>query len=402
MSDTSCTRVMPSRRWGHHPAVLVAGILLIAMNLRAPFTSVAPLLESLQQALGFNATAAGLLMILPLLAFVIVSPLVPRLARGLGLERSAFLALLIIALGIVLRAQGSVLALYLGLALVGAGIAIGNVLLPSLVKRDFPNHIALLTSCYVLTMGIMAAIASSTAIPLEQATTSGWRFALVAMLVLPIITMLVWWPQLSSRTAPLIACAPVARSTSIWKSPLAWQVTIFMGFNSLVYYTVNSWLPTILADSGFTAEQAGSLHGVLQLASAVPGLVLVPLMPRLKDQRMIACLAPGMSLAGFIGLLLAPEWALAWVILIGGGAGAAFILALSFVGMRSRNSSQAASLSSMAQTVGYLVAAMGPPIIGGMHDWFGNWQLALMVCVGACALMACFGFLAGRNLQLPE
>ncbi|MEP4559224.1 MFS transporter [Cobetia amphilecti] len=400
----------PVRRLSH-PAVLIAGILLIAMNLRAPFTSIAPLLERLQAALGFNATAAGLLMILPLLAFVVVSPWVPRLARGLGLERSLFLALVTIAAGIVLRVQGSMLALYLGIGLIGAGIAVGNVLLPSLVKRSFAQHVALLTSCYVLTMGIMAAIASALMVPLAQGSSAGWQYAMLIVVVLPLVTMGVWWPQLSRRSLPAAkeaekdvekGAARPMRQAAVWRSPLAWQVTLFMGINSLLFYTVNSWLPSMLADNGFSAEKAGSLHGLLQLASALPGLILVPLMPRLKDQRLIALATPCMSLAGFIGLWLMPEWALVWVLLLGAGSGASFILALSFMGLRARDAMQSASLSSMAQTLGYLLAAMGPPLIGALYDMQGNWQLALMVCAFLSVLMAGVGWLAGRDRQLPE
>lgn len=405
----------PVRRLSH-PAVLIAGILLIAMNLRAPFTSIAPLLERLQAALGFNATAAGLLMILPLLAFVVVSPWVPRLARGLGLERSLFLALVAIAAGIALRVQGSMLALYLGIGLIGAGIAVGNVLLPSLVKRSFAQHVALLTSCYVLTMGIMAAIASALMVPLAQGSSAGWQYAMLIVVVLPLVTMGVWWPQLSRRSLPAAAkeaekgaekdvekgAARPVRQAAVWHSPLAWQVTLFMGINSLLFYTVNSWLPSMLADNGFSAEKAGSLHGLLQLASALPGLILVPLMPRLKDQRLIAFATPCMSLAGFIGLWLMPEWALVWVLLLGAGSGASFILALSFMGLRARDAMQSASLSSMAQTLGYLLAAMGPPLIGALYDMQGNWQLALMVCAVLSVLMAGVGWLAGRDRQLPE
>ncbi|GED42451.1 cyanate transporter [Cobetia marina] len=388
--------------------MLIAGILMIAMNLRAPFTSIAPLLERLQAALGFNATAAGLLMILPLLAFVVVSPWVPRLARHVGLERSVFLALLAIAAGIVLRVQGNTLALYVGIALIGAGIAVGNVLLPSLVKRSFPRHIALLTSCYVLTMGIMAAIASAVMVPLAQDSTDGWQFAMLIVVILPLMTMVVWWPQLSHRSLPAAAkeaekaASRPVRQAAVWRSPLAWQVTLFMGINSLLFYTVNSWLPSMLADNGFSPEKAGSLHGLLQLASALPGLILVPLMPRLKDQRLIAFATPCMSLAGFIGLWLMPEWALVWVLLLGAGSGASFILALSFMGLRARDAMQSASLSSMAQTLGYLLAAMGPPLIGALYDMQGNWQLALMVCAFLSVLMAGVGWLAGRDRQLPE
>jgi len=293
---------------------------------------------------------------------------------------------------------------------------VGNVLLPSLVKRSFAQHVALLTSCYVLTMGIMAAIASALMVPLAQGSSAGWQYAMLIVVVLPLVTMGVWWPQLSRRSLPAAAkeaekgaekdvekgAARPVRQAAVWHSPLAWQVTLFMGINSLLFYTVNSWLPSMLADNGFSAEKAGSLHGLLQLASALPGLILVPLMPRLKDQRLIAFATPCMSLAGFIGLWLMPKWALVWVLLLGAGSGASFILALSFMGLRARDAMQSASLSSMAQTLGYLLAAMGPPLIGALYDMQGNWQLALMVCAVLSVLMAGVGWLAGRDRQLPE
>jgi CP family cyanate transporter-like MFS transporter len=231
---------------------------------------------------------------------------------------------------------------------------------------------------------------------------------MLIVVILPVVTMVVWWPQLSHRSLPTAAkeaekgAARPVRQVAVWHSPLAWQVTLFMGINSLLFYTVNSWLPSMLADNGFSPEKAGSLHGLLQLASALPGLILVPLMPRMKDQRLIAFATPCMSLAGFIGLWLMPGWALVWVLLLGAGSGGSFILALSFMGLRARDAMQSASLSSMAQTLGYLLAAMGPPLIGALYDRQGDWQLALMVCASLSVLMAGIGGLAGRDRQLPE
>ena len=167
-------------------------------------------------------------------------------------------------------------------------------------------------------------------------------------------------------------------------SALAWQVTLFLGINSFVFYVMVSWLPAILQDAGYTAEQAGSLHGLLQLMSAGPALFLAPAVRRMKDQRAVAAGAAGASCVAMIGLIVAPGWASLWIVLMGLGMGAGIILGLAFVGLRARHAQQAASLSGMAQFVGYLLAASGPLLIGALHDALGGWSAALALCAAAC------------------
>ncbi|MFJ3046269.1 MFS transporter [Herbaspirillum chlorophenolicum] len=372
--------------------LLIVGILLIAANLRAPVTGVGPLLGLLQQAFGLGAGAAGLLVTLPLLCFALVSPLSAWAARDLGLERTLFLALALIAAGIVLRSAGSLTALLVGTCVIGCGIAAGNVLLPSLLKRDFPDDMTRLTAIYAITMGGASALGSVCAVPLAQAL--GWSWALTAFIVLPLAAMLAWLPQLRRHTAP--ASASRARGGAMWRSALAWQVTLFLGFNSFVYYVVTAWLPSILSASGYSAVAAGNLHGLLQLASALPGLLLVPLVRRLKDQRLLAAGMAACTVLSVLGLIAAPGLAMAWVPLFGFGTGAVFILGLSFVGLRVATPQQAAALSAMAQSVGYLMAATGPSLVGRIHDAAGNWNLVLGICALLSVLMGIFGMLAGR------
>ncbi|KQR73738.1 MFS transporter [Burkholderia sp. Leaf177] len=384
------------------PALLVSGILLIAANLRAPFTGVAPLLGMIRANAGLTTTEAGMLITLPLLAFAIVSPFAARVAREYGLERSLFAALVLIGVGIAVRSTGTVWCLYLGTAVIGGGIALGNVLLPSLLKRDFSDRTATLTSAYALTMGVGAAIASVIAIPLARVFNSDWRLVIGAFIVVPIVTALIWLPQLGSRTSPSRDTATPPHGGDVWRSALAWQVTLFLGLNSFVYYVAVSWLPAILHDAGFSADKAGSLHGVLQLATAVPGLLLLPIVRKMKDQRMIAFLASITSALGLLGLLLAPSFAMVWIILFGLGAGATIILGLSFASLRASNSHQAAALSGMSQCVGYLLAAAGPPLVGRLHDASGNWNVALAICVVLCLVMALLGLFAGRAVHISS
>ncbi|CAB3836511.1 2-nitroimidazole transporter [Achromobacter insuavis] len=384
------------------PVLLIVGILFIAMALRAPVTGVPPLVGLIREQLGLSNTAAGMLITLPLLAFAVVSLVSAGMARRHGLERTLFFALLLIGCGIVLRSQGQAWALYAGTAVIGSGIAIGNVLLPSLLKRDFPQRLAGLTSAYVLTMSIAAGAASALAVPLASLAGGDWRISTLCMLVIPLAGALLWLPQLANHTPPASSTAHAPHGGRLWHSPLAWQVTLYLGINSFVFYVGVSWLPAILRDAGYSAERAGSLHGLLQLMSAGPALFLAPVVRRMKDQRAAAFCSAAASLVAFSGLIVAPGWATLWIVLLGLGTGGGIILGLMFVGLRASHAQQAAALSGMAQCIGYLFAASGPTLVGALHDRLGGWSVALGLCAGLCVAMAGCGLLAGRNIQVGQ
>ncbi len=384
------------------PVLLIVGILFIAMALRAPVTGVPPLVGLIREQLGLSNTAAGMLITLPLLAFAVVSLVSAGMARRHGLERTLFFALLLIGGGIVLRSQGQAWALYAGTAVIGSGIAIGNVLLPSLLKRDFPQRLAGLTSAYVLTMSIAAGAASALAVPLASLAGGDWRISTLCMLVIPLAGALLWLPQLANHTPPASSTAHAPHGGRLWHSPLAWQVTLYLGINSFVFYVGVSWLPAILRDAGYSAERAGSLHGLLQLMSAGPALFLAPVVRRMKDQRAAAFCSAAASLVAFSGLIVAPGWATLWIVLLGLGTGGGIILGLMFVGLRASHAQQAAAMSGMAQCIGYLFAASGPTLVGALHDRLGGWSVALGLCAGLCVAMAGCGLLAGRNIQVGQ
>lgn len=376
--------------------LVLVGILLIASALRAPITGVAPMLGMIRETTGISAAEAGVLTTLPLLAFAAISPFAAGLARRYGIEKSLFAAMLIVASGIVLRSTGSISALFLGTATIGAGIAVANVLLPSLLKRDFPTRIASVTGAYAITSGLAQTVASMAAIPLARLPGSDWHLALACALIFPVAALLAWLPQLRSYSLPTEETAAAADRAPVWHSLLAWQVTGFLGLTSLVFYVVVGWLPAILTQAGYSAATSGSLHGLSQLATAIAGLVLGAAVRRTKDQR---ALAIGVSLTtclSLLGLWQLPAFAALWVALFGFGAGAAFVLGLTFVSLRAANSHQAAALSGMAQCLGYSLAAAGPPLAGLAHDTTGNWGLALGLCAVATLLMAALGSLAGR------
>ncbi|WP_423979008.1 CynX/NimT family MFS transporter [Klebsiella aerogenes] len=379
--------------------LLIVGILFIAATLRVTFTGIAPLQDAIRAEYQLTTAQTGLLTTLPLLAFGLVSPLAAGVARRFGIERSLLLAMVIICLGIGLRSLPSAAWLYIGTALIGCGIALGNVLLPGLIKRDFSGHVARMTGAYSITMGAAAAAGSAMVVPLALAGF-GWRGALLLLMVFPLLALLLWLPQARRQATTPMTGSGAAHNRGIWRSALAWQVTLFLGINSLVYYVIVGWLPAILQSMGYSEAQAGSLHGLLQLATAAPGLAIPLVLHRLKDQRGIAVLVALMCVVSTLGLWLLPGQAVIWTLIFGFGSGATMILGLTFIGLRASSAHQAAALSGMAQTIGYLLAACGPPLIGKIHDAYGDWHIPLIIVALIAVVMALFGALAGRAREI--
>ncbi|ELC8267243.1 CynX/NimT family MFS transporter [Salmonella enterica] len=386
---------------GKHGALLIAGILMIATTLRVTFTGAAPLLETIRSDYGLSTAQTGLLTTLPLLAFALVSPLAAGIARRFEMERSLFAAMLLICAGIALRSLPSAALLFAGTAIIGCGIALGNVLLPGLIKRDFSQHVARLTGAYSLTMGAAAALGSALVVPLAL-HGFGWRGALLMLMLFPLLAFLIWLPQWRTTRSANLSSSRALHERGIWRSPLAWQVTLFLGLNSLIYYVIIGWLPTILISHGYSEAQAGSLHGLLQLATAAPGLAIPLILHRFNDQRWIAALVSLLCAVGAAGLWFVPGQAIIWTLLFGFGSGATMILGLTFIGLRASSAHQAAALSGMAQSVGYLLAACGPPVMGKLHDASGSWYLPLSGVTVLAIIMAIFGLYAGRDREIAS
>jgi MFS transporter, CP family, cyanate transporter len=375
--------------------LLVLGIVLLAANLRPALTGVAPLIGQIRADTGISNGVAGLLTTLPLLAFGLLSPIAPRVARRFGMERVLLASLLVLVAGILLRWAGVVAALFLGTVVLGAAIAVANVLLPGLVKREFPEHAGLMTSVYSTSLGISAALAAGMSVPLAQLAGIGWRGALAVWALPVLLAGVAWLPQLSRSDQP---ADPDARSSpgvrDLWRSPLAWKVTLFMGLQSLSYYVTLTWLPEILQAEGMGAARAGWMLGLSQAVAIVTMFLSPMIAERRPSQRGVVVVAVGMSGVGALGLLVAGSTASTlWVVLLGLGQGAAFSLALTFFALRAPDPGHAAALSGMAQSVGYLLAAGGPFLFGVLRDATGAWTvpLALLLTVTICLLIAGIG-----------
>ena len=254
------------------------------------------------------------------------------------------------------------------------------MLLPSLVKREFPEHAGLMTSVYSTSLGISAAFAASVSVPLTQVAGIGWRGAL-AVWALPVFLAAAWLPQLGRKDRPADSSASSSPGIKdLWRSPLAWQVTLFMGLQSLAYYVTLTWLPEILQEDGMGAARAGWMLGLSQ-AVAVLAMFLAPMIAgRRRSQRGVVAVAAVVSGAGALGLLVAGSAAgTLWVVLLGLGQGASFSLALTFFALRAPDHAHAAALSGMAQSVGYLLAAAGPFLFGVLRDATGAWKVPLVL-----------------------
>ncbi|QHS15209.1 MULTISPECIES: MFS transporter [unclassified Shewanella] len=383
-------------------ALLVIGILLIAANLRAPFTGIAPVLEQIISHFGLSGSQAGFLTTLPLIAFAIVSPMAAFFARKQGLEHALFAALILILLGIGARFVDSSAMLLIGTAIIGVGIAIANVLLPSLIKRDFATKIALMTSAYVLTMGVVSGGFSALVFPLSQLNGLGWQLALGSAAIITVASLIVWTAQLGKHTKPTYSAHQSAPSKSVWRYLLAWQISLLLGLNSFLNYIIITWLPSILTDTGHSAVEAGAYHGAFQIATALPGLILIPLLAKLKDQSALSFILALLSAGSALGLLYMPHFAFVWTLMLGFCSGACFILGLSFISLRTDDPHQAASLSGMSQSVGYLLAAVGPMVAGALHTSTGSWDAPLWLCAIAGVLCALCGLGGGRNTTLHK
>ncbi len=256
--------------------LLILGILLIASTLRTPITSVAPMLGMIRDTNGISATEAGMLMTLPLLAFAAISPFSAGLARRYGIEKSLFGALIVVATGIALRSSGPIWALFVGTGTLGTGIAVANVLLPSLLKRDFPDRVAGLTGAYAIVSGLAQALASTAAIPLAQMPGSNWHLALAGTLIFPVAALIVWIPQLQMPAAPRQEASSMHGRGYVWRSALAWQVTGFLGLTSLVFYVIVGWLPSILAEASYPRRPPARCMGCANWQSRSPACSSVP------------------------------------------------------------------------------------------------------------------------------
>jgi CP family cyanate transporter-like MFS transporter len=378
--------------------------------MRACLAAISPMVGEIQHTFGLSTTVSGLITTVPVLFQGLGAPLTPRLTRRFGTERVVLGAVLVLGAGVLLRVLPSVAALYAGCVVIGVAIAVLNVSMPGLVKREFPQRAAAMTGVYSTTMLVGATLAAGSSVPLEHALGGGWRASLGAWSLLALVAAVAWLPQVlkarqdraagvAAGAAPAVAAAkPIA---GIWRLPLAWQISLFMGISSLMVYTLVAWMPTMLADHGMSRDQSGLVFAFSNLVQ-VAGAFLVPLLAgRLTRQRGLAVAMAALNAAGVTMLLLAPvsgAWAAAAV--LGLAQGGSLGLALAFIVLRTDSVAGAAQLGGMSQAVGYLIAALGPVGGGALHQLTGSWTPVLLVLLALAGAAALAGWGAGRDRTL--
>ncbi|NDZ79858.1 MFS transporter [Streptomyces sp. SID10853] len=389
-----------------HPAVLLIGIVLASLNMRAALASVSPLIGEISDTFGLSSTASSLVTSVPVLFLGVGAMIAPWLARRFGTEVVLLCALILLAVGVLVRVLPSVFALYGGGVLAGTAIALLNVLMPGLIKRDFPDRAASMTSVYTGAMIGGATLCAAASVPLEKAFGNSWQASLAFWSLLAAVAAVAWLPQVliaRGRTGHEVRVAPAGTgpARSIWRSALAWQVTLFMGLQSLWSYVLIAWMPTIFTDHGMSRSTAGVIFAFNNLVQ-VAGAFGVPLLAgRMRSQRPLIVLVTSMVAVGYAGLMVAPvSGAWLWSAVLGVGQGGAVGLALTLIVLRSGDAQTAARLSGMAQTVGYLLAAVGPLTAGAVYQATGSWTLPIALVLGVCAAALVVGLFAARDRKV--
>ncbi|MGE0216408.1 CynX/NimT family MFS transporter [Mycolicibacterium sp.] len=377
--------------------LLVSGLVAIALNQRPTIVAAGVLVGELRTDTGIGAAPASLLTTLPLACFGVFALLAPPMGRRLGLDRTLAIALTVLLVGICLRLAPSLAALFIGTAIAGSGIAVTNVLLPSVIKRDFPDRLGSAMGAYSVLLSGGAALASVATIPMGEILGTGWRTTLAVWGVLVVVALGLWLPRTFRRqhAADHTEMYPPA---GIWRSPLAWSVAGFMALQSLVYFALIAWLPALLHDSGLTQARAGFMSAVMGAVGIVASFVVPVLASKTTSQRSLVVVTAGTFAAGVAGLLWEPAagvWL--WMVLLGIGQGAGIGLVLTLFALRTTDSAMAAELSGMAQAVGYLVAATGPTIIGVQHEVSGSWTLPLVTLIVVVGGLLVSGWFAAAN-----
>ncbi|HVB52642.1 MAG TPA: MFS transporter [Candidatus Acidoferrales bacterium] len=375
----------------------VVAVLLLAFNLRLAVSGTPPILADL----GLSAAGQSLLVTVPVLCFGLAALAGPWLRRRLGEEQLLLVAIAALAIGLVIRAGWPQVGLFPGTVVAALAVAIMNVVVPAVVRGRFAAHAAAMTSAYTVSLSVGAGLAAGLTVPILHATRS-LHFALGVWALPAVVALLVWltqigpWRQTAAQrqSTSALASAPGSR---LWTSPVAWGVTAFFGLQSLVYYAMLSWLPSVYRARGDSPAAAGFLLAILATVGILGNLAGPALASRTKDQRVAVVMGISITAVGVLGVLLAPlSTAVLWVCILGIGTGATFALALLLVVLRSANATTAVRLSAMAQGIGYVIAATGPLALGLVREVSGSWHIPLVLVLVVLAVEIGPGLVAAR------
>lgn len=379
-------------------ALLVAGILLFAVNLRGPIVAISPVLDTISDDLAIGAGTAGLLTSLPVLCFGLATPLAAWLLGRTGLERGVLLALAGVLVGTLTRSADGVVAALAGTLVLGLAITVGNVAVPVVIGRDLPHRAGAVLGAYTVALNVGSLITLSLTVPLSDAL--GWRLALASWGLLAVVAALVW--TVAVRGLPRRAAAdppdpPPADAAAWWRRPVAWGLTVAFAGQAFAYYAMTAWLPLLLRDEQGLGEGTAALGASLFQIVAIAGAVGVPaLLHRWPNGRRVILAVVGAWLALVLGLLLQPAWWPVWCAVGGAAQGGGLTVIFSLIVARSRSVAENRRMSALVQGGGYVVAATGPTVVGAAYDATGGWTMPLLVVLTAVVVLAVAGTAAAR------
>ncbi len=381
-------------------------VILVSTNLRSPITAVGPVLGQISEDLQLNSFQSSLLTAIPLFMFASCSVAVSRYSHTQGMHRFLLFGLVVLSAGIILRVWGNIPMLFTGSFLIGLGICVGNVVTPGYIKTNFPKQIGLMTGIFAVAMNLTAAFASGFSPRLGEWTGLEWRGSLGVWVALALLSILaVFFDGLSSQKVRTITKNKQGANGigHIFRSRLAWYISLFMGIQSLVYYSLISWLPKVLVDYGMPSKDTGWLLFLIQIAM-IPIMFIGPILAnRMKDQRLMASLvAIGMLGSIFIFWHYKLQGIYVAAILLGLSNGLSFSLSILFFTLRARSTANAIKISGMAQSVGYLIAAFGPPVFGKLHEIDATWNSSFYFLAASILLLLFAGWKAGEDRYVAE
>jgi CP family cyanate transporter-like MFS transporter len=388
---------------GANRKLLLAAIVGISFSLRAPITSIGSLAGLIHDDLAVSNGFVGFITTLPLVAFAVCSPFIPKVSDRLGAGKTMLFGLVFIVIGGVMRAYTGIVGLLLGTTLIGVGISAANVLIPSIVKLKYPEKIGVATAIYITSMAIFASLGAGVSYPLAKAGL-GWKSASVVWSLVAVFAFFAWLPQrrLGSGEKNTSSALKDRNGRRIWKSPLAWYITLFFGLQSLNFYSLTAWIPSILQENGMAPATAGYMALWFQLIG-IPSSFITPILAaKVKNQRTIVAGSCAAYFAGISMLMVFHSTAAVLIALLflSNGGSASFSWALTMFSLKSKDAGEAVELSGMSQSVGYLLAAVGPTLCGVIFDAAGKWSPVLGLFLGITIVMVVTGILAAKKEKL--
>lgn len=374
---------------------LVLMIVLLAANMRACYTGVGTIVDLIQAELGMNATVAGLITTIPILVFAVVCPVSAPFAAKCGIGRMIALGMALNAVGCAMRAFGGAVGLFAGTAVLSVGVGIMNALMVGLIKLRFPDHAGLVTSCYTTTMALTSAVGISINVPIASAI--GWKWTLAVYGILAAVTLLIWLPMAGKKENNVVAGnGESGLMGRLVRSPKAWNLMLFMGTQSMLFYCITAWVPSILRWKGMTAEEAAVAATVLQLVS-LPSTLLIPILAEKLNWRALIlgfdiCYIVGIAMFYFLAVDSIALWVA--ICLMAAGLGSGFSSCVFLFAQKTSTPGEASAVSGFAQSGGYVFAAVGPVLMGWLFDRSGSWNGGIVFCFVVVIAMTVFSILS--------